>query len=190
MSLSPAHSQSNRRTQQTHTWACTQHTPPFVVDFTDQHLCSKTLSLTVFTWFYYHMNQSFLYQIWCDMIRGRIFVEVQRPAQAELWLFGVFLTLKLTWRVCVVFRWRPAQSARCTGGRFVQMKQRKDSYCVLVVNLLQFNTLQPKSAQTIMFNEVKAGKSVNQSALKPKQQVCTEMPTQSVHLNALRLPLH
>lgn len=95
MSLSPAHSQSNRRTQQTHTWACTQHTPPFVVDFTDQHLCSKTLSLTVFTWFYYHMNQSFLYQIWCDMIRGPYFcggATTSASRALTVWCFPDFET--------------------------------------------------------------------------------------------------
>ncbi len=56
--------------------------------------------------------QSRLYCIWpAPFTWGPVFVAAQRSAQ-----FGMFLTLKLTWPVCVIF-WCPAQSTRCRGGR-------------------------------------------------------------------------
>lgn len=56
---------------------------------------------------------------------------VQQPKRAVLWLFGIFLTLKFTLSVCLVF-WCQAHSARVrgeeqTGGRFIEMRQRKAS---------------------------------------------------------------
>ena len=47
---------------------------------------------------------------------GCIFMVVQHPAQAVLQLFGIFLALKLTLSIYVVFWW-PVQSTLCTGGR-------------------------------------------------------------------------
>lgn len=60
------------------------------------------------------------------ILQGSIFMVVQRPAQAVLRQFGIFMTLKLALPICVVL-WCQTQCALCTGGRLIRMRQRKVS---------------------------------------------------------------